>query len=446
MGVAVHYRGSVADLDRVEDFEDRVLDLALNLGGEARIWRSMAADQPGRIVRGVTLDLYPGQETISLLISPEGWLINLLEIEAAEQGELREPSWCFVKTQFGAIEGHAVLVELLVALKQHFIPDLEILDEGGYWPNRDVATLRRKVERVQAAIEGLAESLRNYGLSSEAAEDPEILASRIERVAAIVHRTLSQPVEHPPFAYGDEAEYSEAEYSEAAYDDDAYDDAGGDDAGGDEQDWDAVHRANRRRQERLHRAIRERLVQGEDPRTALRSALRDVGLPDLAEELAGQGDEDDVFLDEFDDDDEHAPWRESLLDAARDEEDVEMRIDWHPLQKQSQDLTVRLFRLFVLPDDQRNAHVELLHRGAGDLMGGLVQALGSEDWRPPPQVAVPHLKRALRGAAYAQGALFSLRAEGLVGEAIFAELRAALQTLEHGTLDELRRLRDAAEE
>ena len=64
MGITVHYRGSLTDLDCVEDFEDRVLDLALSLGGEARIWRSGADDEPGRLVRGVMLDLYPGQETI----------------------------------------------------------------------------------------------------------------------------------------------------------------------------------------------------------------------------------------------------------------------------------------------------------------------------------------------------------------------------------------------
>jgi len=33
MGVTISYCGSLADLDRIEDFEDRVLDLALELGG-----------------------------------------------------------------------------------------------------------------------------------------------------------------------------------------------------------------------------------------------------------------------------------------------------------------------------------------------------------------------------------------------------------------------------
>ena len=62
MGITIHYRGSLNDLDRVEEFEDRVLDVALSLGGEARIWRSAANDPTGRLVRGVMLDLYPAEK------------------------------------------------------------------------------------------------------------------------------------------------------------------------------------------------------------------------------------------------------------------------------------------------------------------------------------------------------------------------------------------------
>ncbi len=420
MGITVHYRGSLDDMDRVEDFEDRVLDLALALGGEARIWRSPVENRPGQIIRGLMMDLYPGQETISLLISPEGWLINLLDIETAEKGELAEPPWCFAKTQFGALEGHVALVELLAALKQEFFSNLEISDEGDYWPDRDMATLARKFSQMQEAIAGLAEGLRKYGLSAEAAEDPEILVSRIQRVATLVQRTLSRPAEP---AAGHDGEDSEEEESE-----------------GTEQQWDDAHRATRRRQERWDRAIREHLARGEDPGEALRAAMRDIGLPDLTEEL---DDEEDDFFDEADED---APWLESLPDAVRDEEYLETRIDHHPLQKQSQDLILRVYRAFELPDDQRNTRLELLQRGTGELMGGLVQALGSEDWQPPPRLAVPELKRALRGAANAQAALFSLRAEGVASDEIFKELRGTLQALEHGILDELRRIREETEE
>src|SRR5207244_7419626 len=57
MGITVAYRGRLADLTRVEDFEDRLLDFALEVGGLAQLWRSYADDNPRRLVRGVILDL-----------------------------------------------------------------------------------------------------------------------------------------------------------------------------------------------------------------------------------------------------------------------------------------------------------------------------------------------------------------------------------------------------
>ena len=106
MGVTIFYRGSLADLDRIEDFEDRVLDLALELGGQARIWRTCASRICAHGAWCVLLNLFPGQEPTSLLISPEDGYQSR-EIEEAEKGELGEPPWCFVETQFGPIEGHA---------------------------------------------------------------------------------------------------------------------------------------------------------------------------------------------------------------------------------------------------------------------------------------------------------------------------------------------------
>ena len=151
MGVTIAYRGRLADLTRIEDFEDRLFDFALEMGGMARIWRTWADDNPERMVRGIILDLAPGHESTSLLISPEGWLIGLADIEDAENGRLSEPPWCFVKTQFGPIEGHVALVEMFAALKREFLPDLEVSDEGGYWETRDLAELTRRHSFLQGS-------------------------------------------------------------------------------------------------------------------------------------------------------------------------------------------------------------------------------------------------------------------------------------------------------
>ena len=42
MGVTIAYRGQLADCARIEDFEDRLVDCALEMGAQAQIWRSWA--------------------------------------------------------------------------------------------------------------------------------------------------------------------------------------------------------------------------------------------------------------------------------------------------------------------------------------------------------------------------------------------------------------------
>jgi hypothetical protein len=70
MGVTIAYRGRIADLSRIEEFEDRLVDFALEFGGMARIWRTWADSNPERMVRGVIVDIAPEHESASLLVSP----------------------------------------------------------------------------------------------------------------------------------------------------------------------------------------------------------------------------------------------------------------------------------------------------------------------------------------------------------------------------------------
>jgi hypothetical protein len=331
MGITVAYRGRLADLTRVEDFEDRLLDLALELGAQAQIWRSRADDDLQRMVRGVILSLAPGLESTSMLVSPEGWLIGLLDIEDAERGRLTEPPWCFTKTQYGPLEGHVALVELLTALRREFVPDLEVSDEGGYWETRDLAELTRRHAQGKRAIDGLADGLRRHGLSSEAAEDPEILLRHIERVAAQVHRTLRRPADRPPVASPGDAE-----------------------AAGTWPD------------------------------------------PEAAEALA-----DETF-------------KHNSSSNAEDGVRFTPRHDErHPLLQRAMDLLKHLHEVFRDADSQFAPFLYTLFQGAGDATGGLAQALSArreeEDLADDFGLRATQLKRALRGVAFAKGALFSLR-------------------------------------
>lgn len=421
MGITVHYCGSIADLDRVEEFEDRVLDLALEVGGLAHLWRSSGDDDPTRVVRGLSVNLAPGQETLSLLVSPEGWLVPLFEIEAAENGTLKEPPWCFIKTQFGSVESHVALVELFAALKSEFFPDLEVSDESGYWEHRDAAMLTRKFLQNQAAIDALAEGLRQTSLSAEAAEDPQIVAARVERVARQVRETMARPPEHPPVRFGDDVFHDWDDVSEA--------------------EWDASYKENRRKQERMHRAIEEHIQRGEDPDDAFDGALRDEGIIDLPGDEPEFGFDADADL--CDEEPEDESWKESLADPL-DEHDA-IDTEQHPLPKRAMDLSLQLRNLLKEGNEQAG-YIDALMGGAGDLMGGLAQAFcpGLTDG-VGRGLALVQLKRALRGAAFVKGALFPLRQTGRLSERDLAELRATIEGLETAILAELARVRSARE-
>jgi hypothetical protein len=417
MGVTIAYRGRLTDLSRVEDFEDRLVDCALEINAQVRLWRTWADDKPERMVRGVILDLGPGHESTSLLVSPEGWLINLTEIEDAEEGRLKEPPWCFVKTQFGPVEGHAALVEMFAALKREFLHDLEVSDEGGYWETRDLNELMRKRAMLRQAIDSLAEGLRRHGLSREAAEDPSILLRHIERVAEQVHRSLRRPTEHPPVEIEDDGDFGAAADPEAT-----------------EKLWDELAKQNRRQQERLQRALDERLSRGLDHETAFREALREI-VPGLPDEEAERSDEPSR-------DDEPPPFGESFAGEAekdRDRFEVEEE-ERHPLLQRAMDFLVRLDLLFGDKDPRSGPALSTLYQGAGDAMGGLAQALGARDDDGEDHgLCVVQLKRALRGAAFARGALFPLRT--ILSKEQFDELFRTLQQMETDIVSELGKVR-----
>lgn len=431
MGITVHYRGTLKDLDRVEDFEDRVLDLALEFGGQAHIWRTSCDTDPSRVVRGVMLSLCPGQETTSLLISPEGWLIGLADIEDAENGKLAEPPWCWVKTQFGTLEGHVAVVEMLRALKAEFFPDLEVRDESGYWENGDPAELARKREFLQAAIKSLGEGLEQFGLSAEAAEDPQILAARIERVARMVQQTLKRPAEHPLVRWSDEDSALEGV---------------GPMSPEEETRWDASFKENRRRQERVGRAIENHLAKGESIEEAFDASMHEetaLGLPADEEDEAEESEEGDAWRDslpeESVEDEAAEDWRGETDDAA-DPFDIRGR-ERHPLLERANELSMRLHEL-LSKEPHTKSGVGTLMQGAMEISGGLAQALSFDDDNLFARgLAVVQLKRALRGAAFAIGALFPLRHDGLIDEAVFKELRATIEGLQNDVFDELRRRR-----
>jgi hypothetical protein len=134
-------------------------------------------------------------------------------------------------------------------------------------------------------------------------------------------------------------------------------------------------------------------------------------------------------------------------DEARADEDGAMaeRLDRHPLLSAATDLQVRVYGLLGAGDQAQGSHVSVLLSGLADLTGGLAQAL----LEPRSEIfegvhrgwSLAQFKRALRGAAFAQGALFPLQAEGRISKADLEGLRETLTQISDAVHDELARVR-----
>jgi hypothetical protein len=279
----------------------------------------------------------------------------------------------------------------------------------------------------------LAGELEKDRLSPEAREDPEILATRIERLAAKVHAILSRPAEHPPVHFPDDEPGVRPDPAE------------------NEARWDALFAHNRRKQERMERVMEEQMLRGEDTRDALEAAINEV-VPHLDWQDDDDNDDDapEVLADdrEFDEaDTKDEPWRESIPDAEMDHDHEELfaAIQRHLLQQQATNLLCSFFDL-AKRSKVRSANIDTLVRNAMEITGGLAQVLPL----PPSYelddseagLSLVQLKRALRGAAFVQGTLFLLRADKTIMDVEFKKFIAEAESLSAQILDLVRTVRE----
>jgi len=269
-----------------------------------------------------------------------------------------------------------------------------VSDEGGYWESRDLAELGRRQSFLKKAIEGMAEGLRRHGLTPEAAKDPDILIKRIERIAAQVQRVLQRPAEHPPVTFPDDDSSGAVPDPEAT-----------------EALWDEMFKHNRRQQERLQRAIEERRSQGEDDDQAFEKALDDLALEVPGEDDGDESwsdDEPESFAEPFDAG--VSPDEVIAEDKSECDDPFSAAEERHPILKHATDLLHSLHTVFKDTEPQFASALQTLFQGASDAVGGLAQALGDEDDDFDSYgLRVTQFKRALRGLAFAQGALFLLK-------------------------------------
>ena len=69
---------------------------------------------------------------------------------------------------------------LLKYLQEHYIPDLEVSDEGGYWETGNIETLKEKMNYLNEKMDAVCGELSRVTANHLERLSPEELASMIE--------------------------------------------------------------------------------------------------------------------------------------------------------------------------------------------------------------------------------------------------------------------------
>lgn len=198
MGITIHFRGKLQNLLDIHSLQDELIDICKIMEWE---WSSLDEDwnkpcsaklefDEGRSeitghlpLKGVAIKLHPDCETLSLYFDPSGNLSSPISMIMINEGRVKaDESYTFVKTQFAPPDIHISIIKLLQFLKNRYIPNLEVHDEGEYWESGEKDKLMQKIDFLNMAMDKVEQALSS--VDSEQVKDysAEDLAKLLEEI------------------------------------------------------------------------------------------------------------------------------------------------------------------------------------------------------------------------------------------------------------------------
>lgn len=197
MGVTIHYRGRLNDVDQLGALCNELADIANAMGwqsttlnddweqpADARLRHTAAGMHiDGHLgLKGIQMTPVEGAESLDFFFDREGNLRALMTMILLLDGTLDpRDAWISVKTQFAPPEVHVWIVGLLKYLKKRYISDLQVSDEGQYWETGDIRVLREKLDFINAKIEHLSTAFSAGCFGDTLGLSAEQIAARIEQ-------------------------------------------------------------------------------------------------------------------------------------------------------------------------------------------------------------------------------------------------------------------------
>ncbi len=190
MGITIHYKGKLNNIDLLDSFCNEIEDIAKDMDWKYNLLENdlykpnSSRIEGGEIIghiplKGISLSIHKDAESLSFYFDKDGNIRNIISMTFLSENELSESS-DFIKTQFAPVQIHITVIKLLKYIKSKYISNLEVTDEGGYWETEDEILLKQKLDFLDEKIDEIGNLLSNIEINSD--DSVESMVDRIETI------------------------------------------------------------------------------------------------------------------------------------------------------------------------------------------------------------------------------------------------------------------------
>jgi hypothetical protein len=198
MGITIYYKGTLTDIKRINDITSEVKDICQimkwkfqELDDDWSLPIDGALDKNGKHLKitgdlglkGIGFQPHKDSEWLNLYFDNKGIICTPLFKAMYSNEPDKVSSFNGIKTQFAPVHTHITVVKLLRHLKNKYIHDLEVIDDGGYWETDNVEKLESARNSIFGAMDKLENALGTFSGKSTESMSPEEIVDYIENVS-----------------------------------------------------------------------------------------------------------------------------------------------------------------------------------------------------------------------------------------------------------------------
>ncbi len=148
-------------------------------------WKSViidpSNDKEHHPLTGILVDMQNGSELMPFIFDDKGFLRSIVSLNHFAENEDYQKI-VSIKTQYSSAKYHIALIKLLRYIKNKYISNMQVTDEGEYWESSSAERLEQLMEFLNQKLNYICDVLKGTEDQYSGIEDSDKLANKLEQI------------------------------------------------------------------------------------------------------------------------------------------------------------------------------------------------------------------------------------------------------------------------